>query len=616
MKKTVLAGFGLLLAISFITLNIAVFLFGSAQVFDLTASRKYTLSQPTLDWLSANEKNLYIRLYESADLRQIDPRLEEYSVYVLKLLEQYRQHAKHKLGLQVVRVEPFSLQETEARSLGIRELRTPKSKHPGFLGLIMSDDAGNMVPLPYLNPDRQSSLEQDITRLLSNLDPAQRPDVGILSPAFRVIPSLDAFDHSTPWPVADFLARDYDLTYIDGKTGQIPLHIDVLLVVNPVELSNPTLYAIDQFLLYGGKVIMFVDSLSEYMLSRRLMPPQMLSASYLGDFMKNLGISYAPDLVIADNLNARRVTTREAAFLYPFWLSLRKEAFAPHPIMSGVESLNFNSATRFNTTPVDGIKATVLAVSGANGGEVNNAELSHKTPDQPLKTYQSTAGNYPLAVLLEGKFTSYFKTPYVPAINELPFISISLEEGKILFVADSDMLLSATWNANTSPEQEWYDIVPSSGNLDFLTNAVDYLAGTGTPVAVSKKTDVPKTRSLAESFASAASQKTAAERSQILEKLRQTEEEIRRIAEQMRQNELLPSLNVTRRQEKLERDKLRLQKEQQRADYATAEAYREIVRSFMISNIGIGLFFVLLIAVVHGLIARCIKRRVGGYINE
>ncbi len=616
MKKNSIFGFGLLLLCSFVALNVAVFLFGSSQVFDLTSEQKYTLSSSTLQFLKENKKNLYVRLYKSEDLQRQNRTLADYATDVVKLLEQYQRHSKHRLGLQIVEVQPFSVQEAEARNLGIEELTSENGLRSEFLGLVISDDAGHMRPLPFLNPKRSRYLEQDISHLLSNLDDDNRTDIGILSPAFKIIPSDDALDHTAPWPIAELLARDYDLSFVNPQTAQIPFNVDILLVVNPVELSNTTLYAIDQFLMFGGKVIMLVDALSEYMLSRQIMPPRMLSVSYLPEFLQQLGITFVPDTVIGDMSKNRDADVGGASGSYPFWLNITSELFAKHPITDGVANIALNSASRLIVSPQPNIETRILATSSADGVEVNNAELSHHVPGQPLKTLRVTAGKYPLAVLLEGKFNSYFKVPYVNAVREVPFVSISLDKSSLLIVADSDMLLAATWNDNKESHQEWYHMVPKSGNADFLFNAIDYLAGHKTPVSVASKTSPYAPRPLSDVFAAEARQSFNAEQQKNIEETEQTASKLRDIALRIENNELIPSLKSTREIEKLERNKLRLQKEMQQIDYQIAQRYRSIVNRFIILNLSASLGIAALICLVREFFSRRTKLRAKEYVNE
>jgi len=612
--RNVISVFGVLIVLSFLAINITVSLLGSAQVFDITANNKYSLSSATLDWLKNNDKNLYVRLYKSDNLKHISPELPEYAMYTLKLLEQYRQNSGNKLGIQVVETQPFSLQETEARNLGIRQL-TSSGKETGFLGVVISDDSGNMRTIPYLNPKRQNYLEQDISRILSNLENSKRVDIGILSPAFKIIPSDDALDNTPLWPIADYLSRDYDLTYISPQAGQIPLNIDVLLVVNPIEMSNIALYAIDQYLLYGGRVIILLDNLSEYMTAQSIMPPQMLSVSYLPDFINQLGLEYAPDTVIADMQNARTAEIDNTKHQYPFWLDVNTRYFSEHKIMNGIKNITMNSPVGFNLRHVEGIKPTVLFSSSANSGEVNSAELSHSYLGQSLKTFNMTNRQYPLAVLLEGNFISYFKTPFVSSVNDIPFVSISVDEGKLLIVADSDMLMSSVWNSNKNVNQEWYDMLPQSGNLDFLQNAIDYLSPEKTLVSVPSKTNTNHTEALTALFSQQAFQMFENEQLQKQTQLKEIDDGLQKIALQIENNELIPSLKVTQNIETLERDKIKIRQELQKINYQTVQQFESVVNHFVIINLCLSFIFILIVGLIHTLIGYQLRRKAQGYVN-
>lgn len=568
------AGVTFCLLSSFAALNIAAALFGSSAVWDLSADGRFSLSPATREWLSENGNSLFVRLYVSPEVEK-NPLLREYSRDVLRLLEQYRLFAGNRLSLHTVEVTPLSPAEAEARKAGIRG----GGGTPWF-GLVASDQNGRFEIIPYFEPGRRAYLEHDISRLLSRLGGYRKPTIGIMSSELQVIPSEDALDYNTDWPFAAVLRKDYNLRYIPSDLAHIPSEIDLLLVVNPKNLSNVAVYAIDQYLMRGGNIMMFTDPLSEIALAQN---GKAAERSNLEAFLSNLGVGYKDGKVAGDNAAARGIELNGHRERYPFWLNI-VPGTAAHPLIAGLKPLALNSPGWFDVSS----ETPVIFATSEDGGEVDAAYLRHASLAQTLENYKISNQSRPLAVLLEGKFSSLFGSPLHNTSQYLdgdfPFLSVSLKPGKLLLIADSDILNSELWNANRRTGQDSCDFIPFSGNMDFIERAADYLTSNSNLLNPAPRfapyESMPIGSVLMLHARAAAVEEQAVTDRNLAETL--TEQTV--MQRQITNNELLPSLQITRKLDELERRKRELQQQNRQIKREIIRDYQFRLGDFMVFN--------------------------------
>ena len=561
------------LLVSFCALNMAIALAGSSLVWDLSADKRFSLSDKSKEWLKENNNNLFVRLYLSAEVGK-DAELEAYSQDVLRLLEQYQLNSDNKLSLRTIKVSPLSPEEAEANKAGIRG-----GEGKPYFGLVISDQNGRFKTIPYLEPKRREYLEHDISRILSSLGAYQKPTLGIMSSEFQVIASEDALDYTADWPFASVLKKDYKLRYIPTNLVEIPQNIAALLVINPKRLSNIGLYAIDQYLMRGGKVIIFADPLSEVALAQN---GEVAEHSNIVKFLANSGIRYDETKVAGDNLYNRSLDLETNKEKYPFWINVLPQK-NKHRFLADLKPLALNTAGWLEVAPQEGTE--VLFTTSESSGSVDAAYIRYASLAETLDNYTTENKTKILAVLKEGNFSSFFKEPLFNTKEYfeklLPFLSVSLNPGRLLVVADSDILTSRLWNANKQEGQDVYDFIPYSGNMDFIERAVDYVSDNKKILSISPKSATISTTPIGAVLLLKTEEIFATEQSNIRAEQAKVLKEQNTMHYKIEHQEILPSIQITKKLEDLERRRLELLNEERELEQDMVNTYRLKLGLFM-----------------------------------
>jgi len=255
---------------------------GSGARLDLTEQKLYTLSEGTRNILAQLNQPVELELYFSQKASADLVKVRAYQQRVRELLDEYVMLAGGKLSLKVIDPAPFSEEEDQATAYGLQAVPVSVSGDNLYFGLVAkaqlpqaaenqgSDekaaDAGKeqVAQLPFLQPDREAFLEYEITQLIYQVQQSKPVVIGLLS-------GLDVRGGFNPqtgrpapaWMAIDQLDGPYELRSLTAGLDHIDDDIDLLLLVQPPELTDSALYAIDQFALKGGRVLAFLDPVAE-----------------------------------------------------------------------------------------------------------------------------------------------------------------------------------------------------------------------------------------------------------------------------------------------------------------------------------------------------------------
>ena len=578
LKKAQFIIFFISTLVSFIALNITISLLAGSSTLDTSAELRYSLSPQTKKWLKQNSQNIYMRLYFSQDVYQ-NRHLKEYSQDVLRLLEQYQQNSNQHISIKTIELTPFSPSIAEAQKLNVRN-----NGKTSVLALVLSDEDGNFVTIPYLDYRRRAYLEHDIGRAISKLNHYTKPIVGIMTSGNKIISTGDSLDYTTNWPFAEALYQDYELRYIASDVAFIPQDIDVLLIVNPKDIANLTVYSIEQYLIRGGSVAIFLDPLSE--VTMKLNGIQSNTTGLRG-LLKHHGITFAENKIVGDVLQNRPIIKNNKRVEYPFWIYATPGA--QHIITSNVTSILLNSSGFLEIDTNHSPQIQTLLSTSNQSGEIDVSYLQNSSIAQTVKNFNPDNKSRILAVLSEGDFKAYYREPPLNTPQYMDgrhsYRSVSTAPGKLMVVADSDILDAALWNANSASNQESYEYIPYSGNYDFVERAIDYLSGNEKILNISPKTS----HILSSPIANILYQKAAAKYEQQASKLIVLQEEIlqeqTQLYQKIKNNELLASVSVTRRLEELERQKINTTQNQLILNAKINSTYKMYMSIFTIINL-------------------------------
>lgn len=584
-------------------------------VWDITPDKRYSLSRETKEFLAKNNTDISIRLYVSNDLASKNPEWGAYALYIKKLLEEYRHNGFGRISLTVTEVLPFTNTQIAAEKAGVTELKNPNGEKYMYLGASFTNSWGETLSINGFYPKRQKDVEDDITRLLSILASGTKRAVGIISPFFDISKTANPLDNATNWPFINQLrAAGFKVVPIGEAQPYIPRSLDAVLVYYPLKLDRAGLYALDQYLMHGGKIIMMADVFSEERFRKK--DVFVTYQSGVHELLNKMGLDYAEDILVGDNINSRPIMLDGKMTKYPFLITVGQDQMAPHSITKGLTNLTLDYAGLLDYKPQKNLKATILFSTGENSGAMQSHKIAEESDEALLKSYYATEGKYPLAVLLEGRFTSIFDSPISEnpkLLDALPvFLTTGIKEGKFLFVADADMALESLWNK--SDLSGIYETEFASDNMRFIRNAVDYM--TNSPYASVPAKQDNQSQSLAAAFYHQAMSIFAPSQIENAGKLAEIKKKILLKKEAMAAAEIL-SLQQAKEIEELQRQEEKLREESALLTYMAKEEYEKAVSGFaqgiiIICPIGI----VLLLAGIYKLYQSRVSARIKGIKND
>ncbi|HEU5069625.1 MAG TPA: Gldg family protein [Verrucomicrobiae bacterium] len=457
---------------------------------DLTEEKAYTLSAGTKAILAKLDTPVKIRFY-CTQSEQSTPEtvfLKSYARRVEDLLEEFRQAGHGKVIIEKFNPLPDSDAEDKARFDGI-EPEQLGTGEPFYLGLAVSQlDEKQAVPLP---PNRERLLEYDVARAISRVENPAKPVIGVMSslpiwgqPANPMMMQMGQRG-SEPWILINELKQDFDVKRVEMTADKIDDGIKVLLVIHPKEISDKAQFAIDQFVMRGGKLIAFLDPYS--VVDSRGQNPMMGgmsagSSSNLEKLLKAWGLSFSTKVVADVNLLMELGGRTGEPMRQPTWLSVTKKEMNNNDITtSEIDNIWLPMAGAFTGTPAAGLKETVLFHS-TKDSELVDGMMASFGGDQILKDFKSADQEQTLTVRLTGKFKTAFPEgePGDGSTNATSTTTNTLKECKdenaVILVGDSDLLYDnfAVQTMNT-PFGRLAQAL--NANLTFAQNCVEQMAG-------------------------------------------------------------------------------------------------------------------------------------------
>ena len=481
---------------------------GMRQRVDLTKEKAYTLSDGTRAILARLDTSVKIRFYcsQGATASPETVFLKSYARKVEDLLGEYKQAGKGKIIIEKYDPQPDSDAEDSARLDGVEGLPL-QSGEKFYLGLAVSLLDGKQA-IPFLQPNRERLLEYDLSRAITRVVTPEKPVVGVMSalPVFGM-PSnpmmMQMGQRGQPaWALITELQNDFTVRRVDMGADQIDAEIKVLIVIHPKDITDAAQFAIDQFILRGGKLVAFLDA-NSLMDSRSQQNPMMGQmgggGSTLDKLLKAWGMSFENTKVVADmNFRMELGGGDAPGTQRPTWLSITAEGIDTNDVVtSQIDNLWYFAGGAFSGTPAAGLKETVLLRSTTDSQLVDGM-MANLSPESALKDFKSSGTEYALAIRLMGKFKTAFpdgkpaekkdedKKDSEPK-PEAKQPDDSLKEGKadatVILVGDADMIHDS-FSVQDTQTPFGNMRRPLNGNLNFAQNAVEQLAGDNNLIGV------------------------------------------------------------------------------------------------------------------------------------
>jgi len=442
---------------------------------DLTEGKLYTLSDGTKRILRNLSTPVTLKLYVSQGEAMPVP-LRSFAQRVQDLVRELKGVAGSKLIVERYNPQPDSEEEDAAQLDGV-EPQTLSTGEQFYLGVSVSQlDRKQLISA--ISPQRERLLEYDLVRAISQVGSAARPKIGLMAGLPVLGEKFNPFTRqsSDPWVLANELKREFQVQEVPLSAKEIDPDITVLLLIHPRDIQPAQEYALDQFVLRGGKLIAFVDPYAYFDQSMPQMPgvPPQGTSSSLPTLFKAWGIEFDPGKVLSDAVFA----SGDGPNFTPTVLSLNRTAFNRDDVVTGsIDTLLYAFGGAFKVKPVDGLRVTELVKSSPNSMLIDDADATQRG-DEAMRRFKPSGQALPLALRLTGKFKTAFPEglvvdkkpqPNTPALRE------SAAENSVILVGDVDMLADGA----AVDIQEVFGrkiVVPSNGNLALAMGMVEQLA--------------------------------------------------------------------------------------------------------------------------------------------
>jgi ABC-type uncharacterized transport system involved in gliding motility auxiliary subunit len=454
---------------------------------DVTQDKLYTLSNGTKELLKGLDRDVTLKFYFSKSNDRLPIPLKNFAGRVRDLLAEYQSRAGGHLAVEEFDPKPDSDAEEWAQRYGLRGQALDMFGAGGDLYFGIVAVSGNReAAIPILSPDSEPQLEYMLTRMISEVSREKTAKVGLMS-ALPVQggggnPYMGG-GRQQGWAAVSELKQQVDLQKVEMDAKSIPDDIDTLVVIHPAGISDSALYALDQFVLRGGRLLAFVDPMcisaqSSVSPQRQQydMPPQ--ESSDLNKLTKAWGLEMQSGKLAADESAATMLNAgggraeRNAAFLSLHPANINHDEIAT----SSLSDVMLPFAGAFKGKPAGGLQMTTLLYTEADGflTDIYAAQGGKiKIPDDKE--------TLPLAIRLQGHFKTAFPDGQpVEGTNQTASAEQGLKEsaqpGVVVLVADVDLLADrfALRSMNVFGQQIQQ---PRNDNLAFALNLVEQLSG-------------------------------------------------------------------------------------------------------------------------------------------
>ena len=409
--------------------------------WDFSEEKIHTLSPAAQQLLLSLESPLDLYYFNTLNAPQKSQALERYGRRVEDVLKAFEKAANGLINLHIINPAPFSEDAYKARLFGLDDTQ-------GFLGLIGTRTGQGAQRIEAFRPEHESLLEYEISHLIYKLGQPERATIGLLSGL-----SLDK-------PASELLAlmrEQFNVVELAANIAQVPPSIATLMVIQPHALPERALYAIEQSVLKGTQLMMFLDPVSE--MGADAVPANARMEGLLNAW----GIQMPADKLLVDNLYASSATPGPGMprVLHPARLHLPSQAMTPTDVSAwGLDAVMVSSSGALSLAPKSRSLLTPLLLSSRQSALLDAKRFGSATTFDSLIDETATSGQrHVIAARVEGPAYSAFPDGLKgqpPGLQKAELI-------QMVVVADTDLLADTVSHAR-------------NGNAQFVLNTLDNLA--------------------------------------------------------------------------------------------------------------------------------------------
>ncbi|MGR8948259.1 MAG: Gldg family protein [Gammaproteobacteria bacterium] len=616
MNTNLITGSGLVIALAlFLGVNIISNQTLTSMRLDVTENKLHTLSEGTYNILQSIDEPITVRFYFSTKQFANIPQYNIYGRRVRDMLEEYATLSDGMINLQVIDPEPFSEAEDQAVGFGIEPIPLNSAGEKGYLGLVATNSTDDEIPIPIMSPDREQSLEYDLTKIIYTLNNPKKRKIGLLT---RLPVLANSPDPATgklterEWGAISLLKEVYDVTQVSDTVTEIDAEIDTLIVIHPKKLSAKLLYALDQFVLRGGRAMIFVDPFAEQDQTQpdpenpMVMPD---TSSDLAPLFAKWGLQMVDEKVVGDIGTAVRVQFRSETgpqeVEYLPWLSLQKDNLnADDFVTNQLNSINVGSAGALKPLAEATTTFTPLIQTTEGSGLLDRGALMFvRNPADLLQNFEPDGEKLTLAVRVQGEVETAYPDgkPLDATESRAPgddkFLTKSSAPINVIVVSDTDILADRFW---VSYQNFLGMQMPQAfaNNADFLINAIDNLGGNDDLISLRSRGEYSRPFTVVQQIQKDAEARFRDREQALQSKLEETESKIEALQQQSGgAGETILSAEQRKEIELFRKEQLKTRKELRAVQHDLQKNIEQLGTKLKFVNIGLIPILILLFAV-------------------
>lgn len=555
----------LILAVIFILSSIIINqsgLFSRLRV-DLTENDLFTLNQGTKNILQSIDEQVHLRLFFSDQATENIPMIRTYYRRVADFLEELERYGNGKLKVSVIDPVSFSEEEDQASQYGLQALPVGEGGENVFFGIAATNALDQVEVLPFLQPSREAFLEYDLAQLVHNLNHAEKKRIGVMSdlPLLSEAPSPMTMQQAPAQGQIIFeqLKETYDIEKVATSATSFD-HIDLLMVVHPKSLNDATLFAIDQYVMTGGRLLVFVDPMaqSEDVPADPQNPMAQLQAdrsSNLAKLLSKWGIGFDPSQIVVDAKQSVQIQS---------------------PQGQPIRHLAINSWTPdgYNHDDIVMSELSVLntALAGSLTGDadrllplLSSSKESMLTDAQPMvMLYNPTSLLNDFKAddqqhIIAGRLQGAIETAFPEGFEGQEAVSTQAQP-QVVVVADVDMLFDRLWvRSQNFFGRQIYSHFADNGA--FITNVMDNMTGSVDLIQIRARGTSTRPFDKVQTIQRDSEQKYRETENQLMQRLRETEQKLNELQRSKGQeNQLILSAEQQKEINRFKQEKLNVRK--------------------------------------------------------
>jgi len=506
-SKLAIAGLALA-ALMFMAVNMFSNATFRALQLDMTEGSLFTLSDGTRKVLSRIDEPIRMRLFFSSNLGKQSPAHTTYFKRVKELLGQYANISNGKLILDLYNPEPYSDAEDMAVAFGLQGTPVNAEGDMGYFGLAATNSTDDQQVIKFLTPSRETFLEYDLTTLVHTLINPKKKVVGLWSSLPMMGAPGPQRNGPPKWSVVNEIEGFFEVRQIARDAASLPEDIDILMLVHPKGMKDEMLYAIDQFVLGGGRVMAFVDTNAE----TAARPGAGNKNDPVSEFDRTLeswGLRLVKDKVAGDLGTARRVNVQQGAKLavtdYVAWLALKPENVDREDVVTGdIQVLNLATSGILETLKDKGTTVKSLLQTSLQTMQIDRDRVMLR-PDVVglFRDFKPENKRLTLAARVTGKAKSAFPDGPPTKMEAGKHVSEASSSINVIVVADTDILTDGLWVEKQQMMGSQLQ-VPFANNANFVISALENLSGSEELIGLRARTETPRSFQLVNEIRQAA----------------------------------------------------------------------------------------------------------------